>query len=207
MISVKKMREIEHKAKEIEIPEAIMMENAGANVARILNGKIGLKGKKILVFCGTGNNAGDGLVFARHSLIHGAEVDVYFVKNPEVLRSETTRRNYAILHSLKSMGHHVRFHIEKFPKVKADILVDALMGTGLRDVVSEEYAKAINRFNESGGFKVSVDCPSGINSDNGKIMGFAVRPDLTVTFYDRKKGLNRGNSGEVIIADIGVPKI
>ncbi len=207
MISVKKMRDIEHKAKEIEISESVMMENAGANMARILNGKTGLKGKRILVFCGTGNNAGDGLVFARHSLIYGAKVDVYFVKNPEVLRSETARRNYAILHSLKSMGHHVRFHIEKLPKVEADILVDALLGTGLKDVVSEEYAKAIERFNGSGGFKVSVDCPSGINSDNGKVMGIAVKPDLTVTFYDRKKGLNSENSGEIITADIGVPKI
>ena len=207
MISVEKMREIENKVKEIGVSEAIMMENAGANVARILNEKLGLNGKKVLVFCGTGNNAGDGLVFARHSLIYGAKVDVYLVKNPEVLRSETTRRNYAIIHSLKSMGHHVRFHIEKLPKVKADILVDALLGTGLKDVVSEEYAKIIKKFNESGGFKVSIDCPSGVNSDTGKVMGSAVKPDLTITFYDRKKGLNLENSGEIIVTDIGIPKI
>jgi hydroxyethylthiazole kinase-like uncharacterized protein yjeF len=207
MISVRKMREIENKAKEIGITEAIMMENAGANVARILDGKTGLKGKRVLVFCGTGNNAGDGLVFARHSLIYGAKVDVYLIKEPEVMRSETTRKNYAILQDLKSMGKPVRFHVEKLPKVKADILVDALLGTGLKDVVSEEYAKVIKKFNESEGFKVSIDCPSGVNSDSGRVMGSAVKPDMTVTFYERKRGLRKGNSGEILIADIGVPKI
>ncbi len=207
MISVKKMKEIENKAKEIGISEAIMMENAGANVARILNEKIGLEGKHILVFCGTGNNAGDGLVFARHSLVYGAKVDVYFVKRPEVLRSEVTRRNFAILHSLKSMGFRVKFHTEKIPKVKADILMDALLGTGLKNVVSEEYAKVIKKFNESEGFKVSLDCPSGVNSDSGKIMGSAIKPDMTITFHDRKKGLNSENSGEIIMAGIGIPKI
>ncbi|MCK4531623.1 MAG: NAD(P)H-hydrate epimerase [Candidatus Aenigmarchaeota archaeon] len=207
MISVKKMREIEHKAKEIGIPEGIMMENAGANVARVLNEKIGLKGKKVLVFCGTGNNAGDGLVFARHSLIHGAKVDVYFIKDPEILRSETTRRNFGILGNLKSLKKPVKFYVEKIPRIKYDILVDALLGTGLKDVVSEEYVKVIKKFNSMEGYKVSIDCPSGVNSDNGKVMGSAIRPDMTITFYERKKGLNSGNSGEIITADIGIPKI
>ena len=207
MVSVKNIREVEKKAVEMGISEAIMMENAGANVARILNEKIGLNGKKVLVFCGTGNNAGDGLVFARHSLIHGAKVDVYFVKDPEVLRSETTRRNFGILGNLKSLKKPVKFYVEKIPGIKHDILVDALLGTGLKDVVSEEYVKVIEKFNESKGFKVSIDCPSGVNSDTGKAMGSAVKPDMTITFYGRKKGLNSKNSGKVITADIGIPKI
>jgi NAD(P)H-hydrate epimerase len=207
MISVKRMKEVEHKAKEIEVSEGIMMENAGANAARILNERIGLTGKQVLIFCGTGNNGGDGLVFARHSLIFGAKVSIFFFKNPEVLRSEIARRNYAILHSLKSMGHPVRFHIEKLPESKADILMDAMIGTGLNDVVGKEYAEAIGKFNDMRGFKVSIDCPSGINCDTGEIMGSAVRPNMTITFYDRKKGLNKENSGEIIIADIGIPKI
>ncbi len=207
MISVSGMKDVEKRAKEIGISEAIMMENAGANAARIVNRRVGLKGKRILIFCGTGNNAGDGLVFARHSLVYGGKVDVYFVKGPEALRSETARKNFAVLNSLKSMGHPVRFHSGRMGRVKADILVDALLGTGLKGRVSEEYAKVIKKFNESSGFRVSLDCPSGVNSDTGEIMGSAVRPDITITFYDRKKGLNRENSGEIIIADIGFPKI
>ncbi len=207
MISVKRMREVEKKAVEIGISGAIMMENAGANIARILDERIGLRGKKVLVFCGTGNNAGDGLVFARHSLIYGAKIHVYFVKEPEVLRSEVTRRNFGILGNLKSLGKPVKFYIQKLPRVEADILVDALLGTGLKNVVSEEYAKVIDRFNSMRGFKVSIDCPSGIDSDTGKVMGSAVKPDLTITLYERKRGLNPKNSGEIVVAHIGFPKI
>lgn len=207
MISVKRMLEVEKRAKEIGITETIMMENAGANVARILNERIGLKGKKILVFCGSGNNAGDGLVFARHSLIHGAKVDIYFIKDPKVLRTETARKNFGILGNLKSLGEPLRYYVKKIPKVKYDLLVDALLGTGLKNIVNEEYVKVIKRFNSMEGFKVSIDCPSGVNCDTGKIIGLAVKPDLTITLHDRKRGLNPRNSGEIVIADIGIPKI
>jgi len=207
MISVKKIREVEKKAKEMGISEGIMMENAGANVARIINEKIDLKGKRILVFCGTGNNAGDGLVFARHSLIYGARVDVYFIKDPKVLRSETARKNFGILGNIKSLRKPVKFYVKKIPKARYDILVDALLGTGLKETVSEEYVRVIENFNSMEGFKVSIDCPSGINSNNGKVMGSAVKPDLTITLHDRKRGLNPRNSGEIIITDIGIPRI
>jgi len=207
MISVKRIREIEKKAVAMGISEAIMMENAGANVARILNGKIGLKGKRILVFCGTGNNAGDGLVFARHSLVYGARVDVYFIKDPKILRSNVTRKNFGVLGNIKSLGKPVKFYVKKVPKMRYDILVDALLGTGLKESVSEEYSRVIEKFNSMEGFKVSIDCPSGINSNNGKMMGSAVKPDLTITLHDRKRGLNPGNSGEIIVTDIGIPRI
>jgi hydroxyethylthiazole kinase-like uncharacterized protein yjeF len=207
MASIKRIREIEKKAEEMGISEEIMMENAGANVARILNGKIGLKGKKILVFCGTGNNAGDGLVFARHSLIYGAKVSVYFIKDPKILRSDITRKNFGILGNIKSLRKPVKFYVKKIPKARYDILVDALLGTGLKETVSEEYKKAIEKFNSMKGFKVSIDCPSGIQTDTGKMMGSAVKPDLTITLHERKKGLNPKNSGKIIIADIGIPEI
>jgi hydroxyethylthiazole kinase-like uncharacterized protein yjeF len=207
MISVKKMREVEKKATEVGVSHAVMMENAGANAARIVNMETGLKGKKVLVFCGTGNNGGDGLVFARHALIFGAKVEVYFPKNPEILRSEVTRANFAILHALRSMKYPLKFHIGRTPNIKADIVVDALIGTGLNEVVKGEYEKAIKKFNEMKALKVSIDCPSGLNCDTGKIMGSAVKPDITITFHDCKKGLNAENSGKIIITDIGIPKI
>ncbi len=153
MISVKDMLIAEKKAMEFGVSEAVLMENAGSNALCVIEKKISLKNKKILVFCGTGNNAGDGLVLARHALMHGAHVSVYFAKKPGVLRSETTRKNYTILKALSSMGHKVKFYIEKFPEAKYDILVDALLGTGVRDNVSEEYAKIIKKFNAIKGIK------------------------------------------------------
>ncbi len=207
MISVEKIRQIESKAKEIGISEDIMMENAGANAARIVNKKVGLKNKKVLIFCGTGNNGGDGLVFARHALIYGAEVLIFFVKNPSLLRSESARKNYAILNSLKCLKKPIKFYIGKIPNISADILVDALIGTGLKNIIKEDYAEVIKKFNKMKGFKVSIDCPSGIDSDTGKVMGISVKPDLTVTFYEKKKGMNKKNSGTIAVAHIGFPKI
>lgn len=201
------MRMVDQKAQKIGLDASILMENAGANAARILNEKISLRGKKILVFCGMGNNGGDGLVFARHALIYGAKIFVYFVKDPRYLKTNEAENNYKILKNLKSSGFKINFCTGKVPSIKADVLVDALLGIGLKGNVQREYKKAIEKFNSLNGFKYSIDCPSGVNSDTGKIMGVAVKPDLTVTFYDKKKGLNGKNSGEIIVADIGIPKI
>ncbi|MEM5871481.1 MAG: NAD(P)H-hydrate epimerase [Candidatus Aenigmatarchaeota archaeon] len=208
MISVSEMRKIEKKAEEIGITQEIMMENAGANAAKIVNDKIGLKGKRVLVFCGIGNNGGDGLVFARHSLIYGAKVYIYFVKSPDN-GSELLKRNYEILKKLMLNGKPIKIYIEKLPKEneKFDVLVDAIFGIGLKNVIRNEFKEAIEKFNQMKGFKISIDCPSGIDCDTGEVMGIAAKPNLTITFYDIKKGLNEKNSGEIIIADIGIPKV
>lgn len=206
-ISVSKITKVEKKAKEIGISGEVMMENAGANAARAVDAERGLKGRSVIVFCGTGNNAGDGLVFARHALIRGADVRLYMVKRPESLRTDTTRKNFGALKALQSMGLPVKM-MKKFPEIrKSDILVDALLGTGVKETVREDYVKVMERINASPAFKVSLDSPSGISCDTGKVMGAAVRPDLTVTFHERKKGLNRKNSGKIVVVDIGIPKI
>jgi NAD(P)H-hydrate epimerase len=205
-ISVEEMRRIEKKAEEIGISNLILMENAGANAARIVNEKVGLKNKKVLVFCGIGNNAGDGFVFARHALIYGAELYLWLIKNPEFIKTEAARTNFNILKELKQTGANINFYIEKMPELKADILVDALLGIGIKGNVSEDYAKAIEKFNSMEGFKVSIDCPSGIDADTGKILGTIAKPDITITFHDVKRGMTRENSGEIIIADIGIPR-
>ncbi len=207
MISVDEIRKIERKAEEIGISQNMMMENAGSGAATYVDEKYGLKGKRILIFCGTGNNAGDGLVFARHALIYGAIVHIYFIKGHTLLRSKESRRNYRILSSLKSIIKHVKFHDKALDRIKPDILVDAMIGTGLQSGVREEYKKAIVKFNRMKGIKISIDCPSGVDCDTGEVMGAAVKPDMTITFYDKKKGLNKKNSGKIFVSQIGFPKI
>lgn len=206
MISVSEMREVEKKADEMGIEDRILMENAGANAAKAMDGTIGLKGKEVLVFCGTGNNAGDGLVFARHALIFGAEAKIYFVKGKEFLKP-LPMKNYAILKNLRRGGHNIEFYEKLDPDMKADILIDAMLGTGIKRDVEKEYEKAIRLYNSMRGLKVSMDCPSGIDADTGKVMGCAVRPDVTVTFYDRKPGLDEENSGRITVVGIGIPKM
>jgi NAD(P)H-hydrate epimerase len=202
------MRDVERRAGEIGIDDSIMMENAGANAARMADSKLGLAGKEVLVFCGTGNNAGDGLVFARHALILGAGVKVHLVKGEESLKP-LAKRNYKILKILKNLAivkQPVGFYSKISPDVKADIVVDAMLGIGIKGVVSEEYKNAINTFNSMLGEKISLDCPSGIDADTGEVMGNAVKPDITITFYDIKPGLSKDNCGQVMVAGIGIPK-
>lgn len=206
MISVKRMREVEKKAKETGIDNSILMENAGANAAKIVDKKFGLHGKTVLVFCGTGNNAGDGLVFARHALISGAAVKIYFVKGREFLKP-LALQNYTILKNLGLAGQPVEFYKKITLSARADILVDAMLGIGIRGPVDTEYAKAIKWFNSMRGVKISMDCPSGIDADTGKEMGRAVKPDITVTFHDRKPGLDKKRCGQIMVADIGIPKL
>lgn len=206
-ISVRKMREIEKKANAFGISSQMMMENAGSQAVRKVSEKTGLKGKKVLVFCGTGNNSGDGMVFARHALIQGAKISVFFVKGYKLLRSNEARKNFAILNSLKSLGFPVKFYEKVLPKLKPNVLVDAMLGTGINSKVRDDFEKAIRRFNSMRGYKISLDCPSGIESDTGKRLGIAVKPDITLTFYDRKKGLRPGNSGTIHVCHIGFPKL
>jgi hydroxyethylthiazole kinase-like uncharacterized protein yjeF len=86
------------------------------------------------------------------------------------------------------------------------MLVDAMLGTGLKGEVDAGYRKAIETFNAMSGFKVSLDCPSGIDADTGEAMGAAVKPDVTICFHDVKRGLNAANSGKIMVAGIGIPK-
>ena len=206
MISVKRMRVIESLANGIGIDDSILMENAGANAARIADENAGLRGKRAVIFCGTGNNTGDGLVFARHALAYGADVRIYFVKGRGSLK-ELAMKNYRILLNLKRNGQRVEFLGKVTRETKADVLVDAMLGTGIRGDVRSDYGEAIHTFNSMHGIKISLDCPSGINAETGNVMGAAVEPDITVTFHDRKPGLDRKNSGRIIVAGIGIPEI
>ncbi|MFH1127197.1 MAG: NAD(P)H-hydrate epimerase [archaeon] len=205
MISVKDMYEIDKDAQKRGIPAIILMENAGANAARIVHEKLGsLKDKNILIFCGTGNNGGDGLVFARHAKKYGANVAILLAKPPENIRTEETKTNYNIVKNQK-----ISIYTGKPPKnilKTTDIAIDAMLGIGLEDKVKDPYKTMIETFNDMHCTKISLDCPSGIDPDTGNALGTAVKPDITITFHDIKKGMTESNSGQIIITDIGIKK-
>ena len=204
MISTKEIYEIDRRVQSLGIPALVLIENAGANAARIVHEKYILKNKNILIFAGTGNNGGDGLVFARHAQKFGANTTVFLSKSPETIRTEETKTNYDIV---KNIGIDVYVNaISKNILENLDIACDALLGIGLRNDVKEPYKKMIEIFNNLDCAKISLDCPSGIDADTGESCGIAAKPDMTVTFYDIKKGLNQSNCGELIVTDIGIKK-
>ena len=179
-------------------PTLELMERAGAAVADAL-GRHHPAAARVSVWCGGGNNGGDGLVVAR--LLHAAGLQVEAV----LLAPEERYRGDAA----ESLGRAKEAGVPLVQEAgPADVVVDALFGTGFAGAPRREAAEAIATINASGDPVVAVDVPSGIDASTGEAAGAAVRASLTVTFHGRKVGLavapGRFHAGDVEVADIGL---
>lgn len=160
--------------------------------------------QSLAVFCGSGNNAGDGYIIAKLALDAGLQVCIYTVSDPGKLQGDALAgyQQYSVAH-----GTVVPFQAGQV--VNADVLVDALLGTGLDRPVGGIYAQAIQAVNAHSAPVIAVDIPSGLNADTGNVMGCAVKADCTVTFIGLKQGLFTGQAveycGEIYYAQLGVP--
>ena len=193
MIPFKEVKVLDINAEYAGVPPETLMENAGRSVARAVEERFG-GSKRICVVCGTGNNAGDGLVAARH-LSEKNSVYLAFVKGPDKLRTSVARRNFYRAKNRVSGFISGPEELQTF-----DIVIDAMLGIGITGAVREPYLTWINAINASGVPVVSVDIPSGLGTAR------AVRPVLTVTFHDAKYGMTQENCGEIRIADIEIPE-
>ncbi|MCG2871598.1 MAG: NAD(P)H-hydrate dehydratase [Sulfolobales archaeon] len=203
MITVSEMRALEINSEALGVPTRLLMENAGRSVKDAVIEVLGtVSGKEVIVFVGHGGKGGDGLVSARHLAGEGARVSVFLlgeIKHADAL---------ANLDAINEMDYSVKLIEVKDPSqltpLNADVLIDAMLGTGVKAKVREPFRTAIEVFNESKGFKVSIDVPSGIDPDTGEELGVSVQPDLVVTFHDLKPGLvNKPFKAKV--AKIGIP--
>jgi len=193
------------------ISHEILMENAGAAVARLILHTASEK-DTVAVIAGPGNNGGDGLVCARHLASHGMDVHVYLVADPERL-SELVKKNLDRVALANIPVEKVtEKNVEELQYVLLfyDVIVDALFGTGLTRPLEGVYKEAVEAINDSGSLVVSVDIPSGINSDTGEVMGTAVKADFTVTFGLPKIGLllypGAEYAGEILVSHISYPR-
>ncbi len=173
---------------ELGIAGSVLMERAGKAAFRLLN-RNWPEARRIVVFCGTGNNGGDGFVVARLARADDREVQVLQVGDPDKLTGDAL----AALQRLKGM--------DVFPEPfqqqaldECDLVVDALLGTGVRGEVNEKYRAAIEFINRSGKPVLALDVPSGINATSGEICGAAVRATCSITFIALKQGLLTGDS-------------
>ncbi len=175
------------------VPPETLMENAGRSVARAVEERFG-RSKRICVVCGTGNNAGDGLVAARY-LSENNRVFLAFLKGPGRLRTSVARRNF-----YRAKGRVAGFVSGPEELAGFDVIIDAMLGIGISGEVRSPYTEWIDAINSSNTPVVSVDVPSGLGA------GTAVAPSLTVTFHDIKYGMTPENCGEIVVADIGIPE-
>jgi NAD(P)H-hydrate epimerase len=159
----------------------------------------------LVVFCGAGNNAGDGYVLAKLALQAGYKVDVYYLAQPTHLQGDA---RIAYQDYLAIEGRVIPFYSDI--EVDKMLVIDALLGTGLNREVSDEHAKAIDLLNAADCAVISVDIPSGLNADTGAVMPIAVKADYTVSFIGLKQGLYTGMAaeycGEIIYDSLDVPQ-
>ena len=216
ILTAKQMGEVDRLTTErYHIPSLLLMENAGRSVADELEKACpNVVNQRVLLFCGTGNNGGDGLVVARHLAARGGRPEVWILGDPARYHGDALE-NWR-------MFQHLDLPIRILPDLESrtsllqknaypDVIVDALFGTGLSKPIGPEFHTTIEWINEarSRAFVVSVDLPSGVFADSPLLEGAAVQADLTVTFTALKAALvfppASGKAGRVAVAPIGSP--
>jgi hydroxyethylthiazole kinase-like uncharacterized protein yjeF len=186
---VDEMKDLDRRAtEEFGISQDLLMENAGQAVYFVMLQEFGIENNKFVVFCGGGNNGGDGFVVARKIHSNGGEVKVFLLDDETKFRG-AAKKNFEIVSRLPiEMSRVSSIDSVILELLDCDAIVDAIFGTGLVREVRGIYKDVIQLINESQNTVFSVDIPSGINGDTGEVMGVAVEADYTVTFGLPKLG-------------------
>ncbi|MFC1737865.1 NAD(P)H-hydrate epimerase [Planctomycetota bacterium] len=201
--------------KTLGVSGVVLMENAGRSCAELIGQKLAqVSQPKVCIFCGTGNNGGDGYVIARHLLNITFKVTVVICGDRNKISGDA-KINLDILEQigghieqLELNSSNISLDVEAFAH-KPDMIVDALFGTGLKGQLSDEYQRLIESINAQNCPTLAVDIPSGLDCDSGVPLGAAIKADYTVTFAAVKKGFTSIDevseyTGEVFVASIGV---
>ncbi len=195
------------------IPSLTLMENAGRSVAEFIQRKCpNIETRRIVILCGKGNNGGDGFVVARYLQQMGAKPTVFLAAAPDELSGDAAA-NRSAWRNANGQLNIVRsvddWKSQSSNLAQADVIVDALLGTGVRGPVEGLLAQITEDVNRRRAAQIvfAVDIPSGLPADTGAILGPIIRADFTVTFTAPKVGVLRGQAGdyvgELVVRDIG----
>lgn len=208
VMTIEKIFMIEKKIiDEIGIPSIVLMENAATEIfSEIVN-----KGESFIVYCGKGNNAGDGLALARKLILASKKVKIIVIDN-YTNATEQFITNYNIL---KSIGADINVFNSSIDNefladlVEADVVIDAIFGIGLNKEIIGIYYDVIEAINKYAKYTVSIDIPSGLDGNSGKIKNICIEADQTFTVEVLKKGFLYYNAykylGDVKVINIGMP--
>lgn len=197
------------------IPGSVLMENAGRSCAEFITDLVsGKDDPGVCIFCGTGNNGGDGYVIARH--LFNADVRVRVVICGEKAKiAGDARLNLEIIDGMGLSVEQMEMAVDRLDdQVRrfcegCDVLVDGIFGTGLKGEPYPEYVKLIECINGAGLEVIAIDIPSGLDCDRGVPLAAAIKASATVTFVAVKKGFKACDessqyTGQVYVASIGV---
>lgn len=205
-----------------------LMENAGKaisdEVAKVATYKFS-RPVKIAIFTGSGGNAGDGFVAARHLLNRGFEIEIYMLSSEKNIKSKDALTNYNILKNMSPYFSSLsiseirdsndlddiklyEYEREGMSPSTNYIVIDAILGTGISGSLREPVRSAIDFINDSNSLKISVDVPSGMNPKDASVVDIAVKPHYTISLHRVKDGVRNSleeDVGGLIISDIGIP--
>jgi hydroxyethylthiazole kinase-like uncharacterized protein yjeF len=196
------LRELDRRTvEEAGVPGAALMEVAGSAAASHLLKRFP-EARRVAVVCGPGNNGGDGFVVARHLRDAGLDAWIVLVAAADRVRGDAA----TMLAAANALEVPQRADLEG-----ADVVVDALLGTGAQGVPRAEIAAAISRIAQNGAPVLALDSPSGIDATTGAVPGAAIRAACTVSFHGRKLGTaiepGRSHAGDVVTVPIGLPRL
>jgi NAD(P)H-hydrate epimerase len=215
------MMVVDFNAEYLGIPRLSLMENAGRALAyeiSKINSNMDI-GDKVIIFAGSGGNGGDGFVAARHLLNMGFKVKIILLTHPSKIKSKESVQNWTVLENMRPYLFNLEIEIctdssqidfELLGNNK-NILIDAILGTGIKGDIREPFRSSINLINKSNSLVISVDIPSGMDPLDGDVNDISVDADYTVSFHQAKTGLKESESaskiiGKLIVCDIGIPK-
>ncbi len=213
-ITAKQMKEVDKAAiDEFKIPSLVLMENAGRTASDIAYNMLIDKKNTVICICGKGNNGGDGFVCTRHLINKGINVLVFLTCSRDKLKGDA-KINFSILEKMDASIYELtkedNFMNLENEIINSELVVDAIFGIGITGKIKEPYSEIIDIINKNKNKVLALDIPSGLDATEGISLGSCVRADKTITFAACKTGLvkNQGleYSGEIIVADISIPK-
>jgi NAD(P)H-hydrate epimerase len=214
LVKAAEMQELDKMTtQDMGIPGVVLMENAARSASRIFLEHFSCPGaSRVAIFCGRGNNGGDGYVMARYLQKRGLKITVVVLSEIGKISGDA-RTNLEIISrmglELLEVPNEEEWKKRRGVVSESDFIIDGILGTGLNSPVRGFYRQVIEEINRSGRPVMAVDIPSGLNADNGQVMGAAVKADLTVTFGFPKMGqlVYPGASlvGRLARVDIGIP--
>ncbi|MBN1907708.1 MAG: NAD(P)H-hydrate dehydratase [Deltaproteobacteria bacterium] len=216
LVTASEMREMDRLTiNDAGIPGVVLMENAAKGATEIFMVHFNpSEASSILIICGKGNNGGDGYVMARYLHNRGMKVSVIITGERSAISGDALI-NFSVIEKLgieiSEIPDDTAFEIFTHSLSGCSYIIDGIFGTGLNSPVKGIYKKIIDAVNNSNKHVMSIDIPSGLNSDTGEIMGAAVKADLTATFGFAKPGHyiypGRALTGRLVTVDIGIPEM
>ncbi|MHA1972198.1 MAG: NAD(P)H-hydrate dehydratase [Candidatus Hodarchaeales archaeon] len=210
-ISSLEMSIVDVNSEYLGVKRRLLMENAGRGISDFIKNLTNSKDiEKIKIFSGKGGNGGDGMVTARH-LCDSQPVDLYLLGSETNIKKKSTLANWNILKQLDNSIHLFQLKtyedIDNLDFESNCLIVDALLGTGIKGDIRNPLLQLINKINswhEKGNITLSVDTPSGVNPNTGDHSNAFIKADWTVCLHKQKIGLNQKNAGKIVVKSIGI---